>query len=97
MRVCVHTCQFVHKYSSSLKVTDEILNYMQSELSEAKEIARQSEAALREKKLELEQMSTSKQQEGGSLRTTLQAKELELTKAMDKLLQVKFIVDLYIA
>ena len=65
---------------------------MQSELSEAKEVARQSEATLREKKVALEQMSTSKQQEGGSLRTTLQAKELELTKTMDKLLQVRFIM-----
>ena len=65
---------------------------LQLELSEAKEAARQSGEALREKMVELEQMSTNKQQEGGSLRTTLQAKELELTKAMDKLLQVRFII-----
>lgn len=65
---------------------------LQLELSEAKEVARQSGEALREKTVELEQMSTNKQQEGGSLRTTLQAKELELTKAMDKLLQVRFII-----
>ena len=56
-------------------------------------MARQSEAALREKEVELERLSTSKQQEGGSLRTTLQAKEIELTKTMDKLLQVSFIID----
>jgi flagellar biosynthesis chaperone FliJ len=68
---------------------------LQSELSEAKEIAEQSREALREKSVELERISTTKQQEGGSLRTTLQAKELELTKTMDKLLQVSFIIDLY--
>ena len=56
-------------------------------------MARQSEAALREKEVELECLSTSKQHEGGSLRTTLQAKEIELTKTMDKLLQVSFIID----
>ena len=61
---------------------------MQLELSEAQEVAKQSRAALREKSVELERISTTKQQEGGSLRTTLQAKELELTKTMDKLLQV---------
>lgn len=63
-------------------------SFTQSELSEAREVARQSEAALREKEIELERLSTSKQQEAGSLRTTLQAKEVELTRAMDKLLQV---------
>ena len=52
-------------------------------------MAKESEAALREKTVELERISTSKQQEGGSLRTALQAKELELTKTMDKLLQVR--------
>ena len=51
-------------------------------------MARQSEAALRDKDIEIEKLSTSKQQEGGSLRTALQAKELELTRTMDKLLQV---------
>jgi hypothetical protein len=69
---------------------------LQSELSEAKEVAKQSRAALGEKSVELERISTTKQQEGGSLRTTLQAKELELTKTMDKLLQVSFIIDLYV-
>ena len=68
---------------------------LQSELSEAQEVVKQSRAALREKSVELEQMSTTKQQEGGSLRTTLQAKELELTKTMDKLLQVSFVVYLF--
>lgn len=69
---------------------------LQSELSEAKEVAKQSREALREKSVELERISTTKQEEGGSLRTTLQAKELELTKTMDKLLQVSFIIDLYV-
>lgn len=69
---------------------------LQSELSEAQEVAKQSRAALREKSVELERMSTTKQQEGGSLQTTLQTKELELTKTMDKLLQVSFVIDLYV-
>ena len=61
---------------------------LQSELSKARLSAKQSEAALREKNVDVEKLSTLKQQEGGSLRTALQAKEMELTKAMDKLLQV---------
>ena len=61
---------------------------LQSELSKARASAKQSEAALREKNVDVEKLSTLKQQEGGSLRTALQAKEIELTKAMDKLLQV---------
>ena len=68
---------------------------LQSELSEAQEVAKQLRAALREKSVELERISTTKQQEGGSLRTTLQTKELELTKTMDKLLQVSFVVYLF--
>lgn len=46
------------------------------------------EAALRDKEMEVEKLSASKQQEGSSLRTALQAKEVELTRTMDKLLQV---------
>ena len=59
-----------------------------SELREARESAKRSEAALRDKTVEVEKLSTNKQQESGSFQTALQAKEMELTKAMDKLLQV---------
>ena len=50
------------------------------------------EDTLRDKEIEVEKLSSSKQQEGGSLRTTLQAKEVELTRTMDKLLQVSCII-----
>lgn len=58
-------------------------------MSEAKKVARESEDALRRKEIELEELLTTKQQEG-SVQMALQAKEIELTKAMDKLLQVSY-------
>ena len=59
-------------------------------------MARRSESAVRDKEIALEKLSTSKQQQGDSVQTVLQAKEIELTKAVDKLLQVSFKVKYYI-
>ena len=62
-------------------------------MSEAKKVARESEDALRRKEIELEELLTTKQE--GSVQMALQAKEIELTKAMDKLLQVSYRLYMY--